>query len=132
MATNTIDNVLHFVASNFDTLERQKLDTLLVENYKLEELTAAKLLLISECEKINITEDITEFVKRRLLTKSEIALKQKIAKDILDIWTVADLKKGGHLQTDFVAADCTAATTNTTAEITGTQKTTSTAPAAQS
>ena len=120
MSTNTIDNLLCFVASNFDTLERHKLDKLLVDSYDLDELTASKLLLITECEKINLTNAIATYVKRRLFTKSQIDLKQKIVKDILDIWSVVDVQKGGQLPTNFVAAVPVAASVTSTAAATTT------------
>ena len=82
MATTTIDNVLNFVACNFNILERTKLDSLLVDSYELDELTSSKNLLISECEKIVLSSAIATSVKRRLFTKSESDLKQKITKDI--------------------------------------------------
>ena len=105
MASNTVDNLLYFVASNFDTLDRQRLNTLLVDFYQLDELTASKSTLIKECEKISISDAISESKKKRLFTKSEVDTKQKISKDILDIWSVADVQKGGQFNTNFVPTD---------------------------
>ena len=86
MSTITVDNLLHFVATNFDTFDRQKIDSLLVDFYTIDELVASKLLLVAECKKIHITDSILENKKRRLFTKSEI-------------------EKGGLFQTTFVGTD---------------------------
>ena len=102
MATDTVDNPLYFVSSNFDNTDRQQLNSLLVNSYQLEELTTSKNNLIAECEKIDIAESIADFKKKRLLTKTDADLKQKIAKDILDIWAVVDVQKGGQFKTNFV------------------------------
>ena len=66
METETADNLLYFVASNFDTLDRQHLHTLLVDTYKLYHLLASKSTLINECGRIDITDAIAEFKKKRL------------------------------------------------------------------
>ena len=105
MATQTVDNLLYFVASKFDSLDRQHLNSLLVDFYELDELITSKSILIAECDKISISEAISEYKKKRLNTKSEIDTKQKISKDILDIWTVADVQKGGQFQTVFSCTD---------------------------
>lgn len=101
----TADNLLHSVATNFDTLDRQHLNKLLVDTYTLDEFLSSKKILIEECEKINITDAISEYRKKRHNTRSEVDTKQKLSKDILDIWTVVDVQKGGIFQTKFVAAN---------------------------
>ena len=78
---------------------------MLVGFYKLEELLASKALLISECKRINLTSEISDFSKKRLNTKSEVGVKQKVSKDILDIWTYVDIQKGGQFLTTFLASD---------------------------
>ena len=79
MATyGSVDNLLHFVESNFDSLDRQCLESLLVSFYTLDELLASKYLLISECKKIDITSAISDFIKKRLNTKSEVDVKQSV------------------------------------------------------
>ena len=106
MATSgVVDNVLYFVASYFDKLARLELNSLIVEFYKKEELLASKLLLVSECDKIGVTDDITESKKKRLNTGSQNDIKQKISKDILDIWSIVDLHNGGQFLVSFVATD---------------------------
>ena len=106
MATyGSVDNLLHFVESNFDSLDRQCLESLLVSFYNLDELLTSKFLLISECKKIDITSAISDFIKKRLNTKSEVDVKHKVSKDILDIWTYVDTYNGGQFLTTFVASD---------------------------
>ena len=74
---NTVDNILFFVDKNFDTLNRQELNTLIFNFYHLDELTASKAILIAECKKIGITDAIAESSKKRLHTKTESDLKQR-------------------------------------------------------
>ena len=105
MATNTVDNLLFFVSTYFDKLDRQSLNSLLVDFYTLDEFVISKNLLIAQCEKIAISDAISEFKKKRLLTKTEIDLKHKVSKDVLDIWTVVDVQKGGSFQTIFQCSD---------------------------
>ena len=61
----------------------------------------AKKILLSECEKINLSSDISEFKKNRIGANAE----QKHLKDILDIIVAIDFEKGGNLDTIFVAAN---------------------------
>ena len=105
MATSSVDNLLHFVSCHFDSLDRQRLNTLLVEFYSIDEFLTSKSVLVAECEKISITDAISECRKKRHNTKSEAHTKQKLSKDILDIWTIVDVHKGGQFQTTFIAAD---------------------------
>ena len=102
MDTCTEDNLLYFVSMHFDKLDRQNLNSLLVNFYTLDEFLASKNTLVAECEKISVKDAISEFKKKRLNTRSEADTKQKVSKDILDIWTVTDIQKGGNLLTTFV------------------------------
>ena len=92
---NTIDNLLYFVNTHFDSLDRQHLNSVLVDFYSLNEFVASKATLIAECDKIDISNSISEYKKKRHNTRSENDTKLKLAKDILDIWTVADAEKAG-------------------------------------
>ena len=103
--STTVNNVLFFVASYFDKATRDELNSLIVPFYKQEELLASKLLQVSECDKIGVRDEITESRKKRLNTNGVNVIKQKLSKDILDIWSVVDTVKGGQLQTIFVASD---------------------------
>ena len=64
MATQTVDNLLYFVASKFDCLDRQHLNSLLVDFYELDEFITSKAILIAECDKISISETISEYKKK--------------------------------------------------------------------
>ena len=103
--STTVDNLLFFVASNFDSSDRQKLHIPLVNHYNQEQLVTSKRLLVAECDQIQIGSAISESRRRRLNTISDVDTKQKLSKDILDIWSVVDCQKGGQFQTLFVADD---------------------------
>ena len=53
MTTQVSDNLLFTVASNFDTLDRLQLNTLLLKSYNFDEFLSSKTILINECEKID-------------------------------------------------------------------------------
>ena len=97
----TVNEVLCFVSSQFDQLNRENLLSTIIEFYKREELSAAKQLLLTQCEKENLSHLINDYKKNRIGSNVE----QRTAKDILDIWEVVDHEKGGSLNTEFVAAD---------------------------
>ena len=97
----TVNEVLCYVSSQFDQLNRENLLSTLIEFYKREELSSAKQLLLSQCEKDKLSNHLNEFKKNRIGSNVE----QRTAKDILDIWEVVDHEKGGSLSTEFVAAD---------------------------
>ena len=61
----------------------------------------AKQILLAECEKTNLSSDISEFKKNRIGANIE----QKHLKDILDILVAIDFEKGGNLNTIFVAVN---------------------------
>ena len=105
MSTTTVDNLLFFVASNFDSLDRNKIHSTLVHHYNQDQLVTSKRLLVAECDRIKVGDAISEFKRRRLNTISDIDTKRKLSKDILDIWSVVDCQKGGQFQTLFVADD---------------------------
>ena len=105
MPSSTVNEILCLVSFYYDQLDNQSLHCKIVNFYTLDELTAAKKLLIAECAQIDITHGISDFKKRRLNTISEEAVKHKVTKDILDIWSVVDTQKGGVFETQFVATD---------------------------
>ena len=113
MSDATVDNVLHVVTSCFDKLAREDLNNIIENFFKADELLASKLLLVSECEKIGVKEAISEFKKKRLNTKSENDIKQKLSKDILDIWSVVDIQKGGQFSTSFIPTNLPSASAST-------------------
>ena len=63
MSDSIIDNVLFVITSCSGKLVREELNSLIVDFYKPEELLASKTLLVSECKKIGIIDDIAEFRK---------------------------------------------------------------------
>ena len=81
MPPSTVNELLCFVATQYDKLDRQNLGSILVDFYSLDELVASKLLLVAECEKINIIDAISDYKKKRLNTKSEDDVKQKVSKE---------------------------------------------------
>ena len=93
MSSSTVNELLCSVAFHYDQLDYQSLHSKIVNFYSLDKLTAAKKLLIAECVKINITDSISDFKKRRLNTISEDDVKQKVTKDILDTWCFVDTQK---------------------------------------
>ena len=97
----TVNEVLCYVTSQYDQLNRENLHSTLVEFYNREELSLAKQLLITQCEKDNLSNHINEFKKNRIGSN----VVQRVAKDILDIWEIVDHEIGGSLTTEFVAAD---------------------------
>ena len=70
----------------------------MIENFTVEDAIAAKTLLITKCDKVGISDEISESKKGR--QKKNIL--QKVIKDILDIWDVVDRLKGGQLLCNFI------------------------------
>ena len=98
MATFIVNELLCFVTNQFDTLNRQNLNSAILEFYTCDELITAKQILVSLCENNGLSSQISE-LKRNRIGKN---VNQKVAKDILDIWDVADKEKGGFLNSNFV------------------------------
>ena len=105
MSDITANEVLCFVANQYDSSDRQTLFSSLCDFYFHEELVTAKSILIAQCEIIGVNEEIKEFKKKRNNTKSIDDLKQKVAKDVLDIWELVDIQKGGKFETTFAAVN---------------------------
>ena len=98
-----INNLLCFLTFYGDKLDRNSLFSVLSEFYTDNEAVTAKQLLIDECVNLGLSNQITDFKKRRQNTKGDAL--QKVTKDILDIWEVIDTQKGGATISVFVAND---------------------------
>ena len=96
MPSLIINELLCFLSNQADQLDRVQLSAILLKFYALDELVTSKLILVTECEKIGVTDAISEFKKKRLKTKSTEDVKEKVVKDILDIWEFVDVNKGGE------------------------------------
>ena len=102
------NELLFYVTNQFDKTTRQALEIFLVDNFTQEDAIAAKAILIAECEKVGIGEEISESKRGR--QKKNIL--QKVVKDILDIWDIVDRLKGGQLLCHFVSTDVNVLETN--------------------
>ena len=94
-----VNELLCFTTFQYDKLDRQNLNTILLEFYTREEVITAKQVLVLHCEKNGLSDVIAEQKKNRIGNNVE----QKVVKDILDIWELIDTVKGGQLGTTFVA-----------------------------
>ena len=92
------NELLFYVSEQYDKTTRQALVVFLNDNFTQEVAFEAKIVLIAECEKVGISDDISESKSRR--QKKNIL--QKLIKDILDIWDVLDRLKGGQLLCHFI------------------------------
>ena len=93
------NELLFYVTDQYDKTTRQALETFLLDNFTPEDALAAKTVLITECDKVGISDEISEAKRRR--QKKNIL--QKVIKDILDIWDVVDRVKGGQLLCQFIS-----------------------------
>ena len=93
-----VNELLFYVAEQYDKTTRQALEVFLSDNFTIEDVLAAKSILIAECDKVGISDDISD--SRRGRQKKNILL--KVIKDILDIWDVVDRLKGGQLLCHFI------------------------------
>ena len=105
MANLIASNFLYFLSSNYDNENKNSLISIITDFYKPEELISAKQILIDECDKLGISDSITEFKKRRQLSKGDGI--QKVIKDLVDIWAIIDLQSGGKTISTFVIDDPT-------------------------
>ena len=99
----TINELLCFVSDQSDKLTSNFLETTIRDFYTLEEAKKAKQILLSEFDKVCNPDLVKEQRKERVNGKS--SAKEKVVKDIIDIWQTADQETAGILQTQFVAAD---------------------------
>ena len=101
MASNqTINDLLYFLVNQYDTLPRLSLNTTLLKSYSKEQFLTAKQILVSQCDKYKLTNQISDFKRNRISPNVE----QKLVKDIIDIWDVIDRETGGDLDIVFVAS----------------------------
>ena len=103
MAKLIADNFLFFLSSNYDKDDKNSLVSFISEFYLPEELVSAKKTLINECEKLGISDSITKLKTSRQLSKGDGI--QKVIRDIVDIWSVIDIQKGGRTISTFVVDD---------------------------
>ena len=99
MGNLQINELLCFLSTQYDKLDRTNLNTIILEFYSREEVICAKNTLISACDHNGISNQISECKKNRIGTNVE----QKVVKDILDIWSVIDVEKGSSFGVEFVA-----------------------------
>ena len=103
MATLTINELLCFVSVQSDKLTSDFLHQKLHDFYSAEEVTKAKQILLAEFDKVLDPELVKDQRKNRLNGKT--SAKDKVVKDILEIWQILDRENAGLLSTQFVAAD---------------------------
>ena len=105
MASLTVNELLFFVSSQSDKSPRDHIHATVHEFFTLDETSQAKSILLAECDKIpNLNANLIKEARKPRQT-SRPGGKQKLVKDILDIWHVIDKEVAGKLQTTFVAAD---------------------------
>ena len=63
MAPQTTNDVLHCVVNQYDILHRQGLNAILLDSYSKDQLLTAKQILISQCEKLTLSNRISNFKK---------------------------------------------------------------------
>ena len=66
MSQFTVNELLCFASFQFNKLNRGALNSLLLDFYYKEEIVEAKQILLAECEKTNLSSDISEFKKNRI------------------------------------------------------------------
>ena len=98
-----INELLCFLSTQSDKLDRKNISTVLSDFYSLDEAVTAKDILVSECDLLSISSEISQFKKSRK-NGNEPAI-FKVIKDILDIWDVIDTAKAGVTSRQFVAGD---------------------------
>ena len=81
MANLVVNELLCFLTTQYDKVEKTNLNTILLEFYTREEVINAKNILVSICESNGISDQISDFKKNRIGSNVE----QKVVKDILDI-----------------------------------------------
>jgi hypothetical protein len=103
MASLLINELLCFLSVQNDKLVRDNIHSIIHEFYSLEDVVKAKQTLIEEFEKV-LSPDLIKDSKTKRQERSSGA-KQKVTKDVLDIWEVLDRENGGKLNSQFVAAN---------------------------
>ena len=105
MAAHTVNELLCFVAAQYNQVPRDILTATINEFYDVEDTVNAKKVVIAASKRIDISDAISKSTKPRKNTKGESEVEQRTVVDILDIWDVVDAEKGGIFDTQFVAAD---------------------------
>ena len=103
MATLVINEFLCCLLAQFNKIARDNLISMLHDFYGYRAALEAKNILISECEKLSVSDSISEFSIKRIGGKSGALL--RVITDAIDIWTVVDREKKGEWLVQFVAAD---------------------------
>ena len=103
MAPLVINEFLCCLSAQFDKIARDNLISMLHDFYGYRAALEAKNVLLSECEKLSISDSISEFSIKRVAGKSGSLL--RVITDAVDIWTVVDREKKGEWMVQFVAAD---------------------------
>ena len=103
MTVLSVNELLCFVSAQSDKSTRDHIHAIIHEFYSLDETIHAKDTLLKEFDKVLNSDLVKESRKPRQIGRS--GAKQKIVKDILDIWYIIDKENAGKLQTTFVAAD---------------------------
>ena len=57
------NDLLFYVTDQYDKTTRQALETFLLDNFTPEDVVAAKTVLITECDKVGISDKISESKK---------------------------------------------------------------------
>ena len=103
MAKLIASNCIFFLSSHYDNDNKNSLVSIISEFYLPEEIISTKTILIDECEKLGISNSIAKFKPTRQLTKGDGI--QKVIRDIIDIWCVIDVQKGGKTISTYVVDD---------------------------
>ena len=101
MSNYIVNELLCFLSTQYDKLDRTNLNSAILDFYTREEVIIAKNILVSAGDKCGLSNQISDFKKNRIGSNVE----QKVTKDILDIWNTIDAEKGGLLGIEFVAQD---------------------------
>ena len=91
--------LLSYLSFQYDKADRECLFSAMSDFYTFEESTAAKQILIDECDKLGLSEAISDFKKRRQNAKGDGNV--KVVRDIIDIWGVIDCQKAGKTTSSF-------------------------------
>ena len=104
--------VISFLMDRFDNTDRENLSSEMLERFQLEDLEKAKRILVAECDKIKLSESITEYRKKRIGKD----VKKKVMKDNIDLWDLLDRQKGGRLSSDSTPSSTDSASTSSESE----------------
>ena len=103
MSSLIVNELLAFVSVQSDKLPRDHIHTAILDSFSLDETSKAKNILLIEFDKI-LDADLIKVARKQRQT-GQSGAKQKIVKDILDIWQIVDKEAAGKVSATFVAAD---------------------------